>query len=295
MALLNPAGRRIALVSRDEELDSLLARRRIAAHLGGLVPVRGPSGVPDVALVCDDEAATEELLGRDVPVVHLYSAHRDTPPPCPAGRALHRLHRPGWLPGPWPGPNGVRTTGILAPARLSRNRQRSGTLVLLSLWGVPEREAEAFAAGPLRALVRAAVHRTGRCEVVCDTRLPPVRAALDGIEGVRTVRAADADADALHAGAEVLLSSPVLGALALAQARRAPLGLLPPLGPVQRDLCERITRAVAVPVVTDPGDPSVWAPPAGDGPWRALDPALDDLRGAQRVARSLRQLSLAPL
>ncbi|MEU7164421.1 CGA synthase-related protein [Streptomyces morookaense] len=295
MALLSPAGRRIALVSRDEELDSLLACRRIAAHLDELTPVHGLSEPPDVALVCDDEAVTEELLERDVPVVQLSSAHRITPPPCPAGRALRRLHRPGWLPGPWPEHHGVRATGALAPARLSRKRQRSGTLMLLSLWDVAEHEAEAFAAGPLRALVRAAVHRTGHCEVVCDTRLPAARAALDGIGSVWATRAADVDVDALHADAEVFLAAPVLGALALAQARRAPLVFLPPLGPVQRDLCERVTRTVPVPVVTDPGDPSVWAPPAGDGPWRTLDPALDDLRGAQRVARSLRQLSLAPL
>ncbi|MFD0385327.1 hypothetical protein ACFQ2B_32840 [Streptomyces stramineus] len=35
--------------------------------------------------------------------------------------------------------------------------------------------------------------------------------------------------------------------------------------------------------------------PPGPPPWSTLDPAADDLRGAQRVARTLRQLSLAPL
>ncbi|MYW05531.1 hypothetical protein GT354_46130, partial [Streptomyces sp. SID3343] len=35
------SGRRIVLVSRDRQLDSLLALRRIAAHLGDLRPVAG--------------------------------------------------------------------------------------------------------------------------------------------------------------------------------------------------------------------------------------------------------------
>ncbi|MEV6670037.1 CGA synthase-related protein [Streptomyces sp. NPDC051162] len=291
--------RRVLLVSRDAELDSLLARHRIAAHLGELTTVRVVSGgaLPDAALVCDDEAATERLLELGVPVVHLTSGHSGAvPSPAPDGRALHRLHRPGWLPGPWPG-SGGRPTGILAPARLTGNRTRAGTLLLLSSWGVPGDEFEGFTAGPLRALVRAAVRRTGRCEVVCDTRLAPVRTAVEGLagpEGVRLSRAADVDVDALHATAAVFLASPTLGALALAQARRAPVVFLPPLGPVQRDLAERVARAVPVPVTTDGEDASSWGS-RGEGPWAALDPDLDDLRGAQRVARSLRQLSLAPM
>lgn len=291
--------RRVLLVSRDAELDSLLARHRVAAHLGELTTVRVVSGgaLPDAALVCDDEAATEQLSELGVPIVHLTSGHTNAAPsPAPDGRALHRLHRPGWLPGPWPG-SGGRPTGALAPARLTRSRTRAGTLLLLSSWGVPREESEAFALGPLRALVCAAVRRTGRCEVVCDTRLAPVRTALDGLAGpgeVRLSRAADADVDALHSDTAVFLASPTLGALALAQARHAPVVFLPPLGPVQRDLAERVARAVPVPVATGGEDASWWVS-RGEGPWAALDPDLDDLRGAQRVARSLRQLSLAPM
>ncbi|MFF8832367.1 CGA synthase-related protein [Streptomyces sp. NPDC015131] len=305
MAVLNPgraappapAPRRVLLVARDEELDSLLALRRVAAHLTEL-EVTGPEGAPpDVALVCDDEAAAGRLLDRGVPVVHLRSGHSTDPGAVPGG-ALHRVHRPGWLPGPWPAPpDGVRTTGALAPARTARSRDRHGTLLLLSAHGTDTAEWEGFTSGPLRELAAEAVRRTGRCAVVCDRRTGAVRDALEGLPGVRVGRAADTDVDALHAGTALLLAAPVLGALALAQARRAPLVLLPPLGGAQRDLAGRVSRAVPLAVAEDPRDPSLWAapPPGAPDPWSALDPAADDLRGAQRVARTLRQLSLAPL
>ncbi|GAA0477076.1 CGA synthase-related protein [Streptomyces sp. NPDC046215] len=296
MAVLTPAT--VLLASRDEQLDSLLARRRVAAHLGGLRTAGAlpgpPSGVSprDVALVCDDTDATARLLDLGVPVVHLRSGHG--PGAGPDG-ALCRVHRPGWLPGP--PPSGERATGTLAPARLTRNRARAGTLLLLSAWDVPEDEADAFAAGPLRPLAAEAVRRTGRCAVVCDTRLAPVRAALDGLDGVRVTRAAETDADALHAGADVFLAAPTMGALTLAQARRSPLVFLPPLGAAQRDLARQVAGVSPVATAHDPADPALWAPPGPPGPppWSTLDPAADDLRGAQRVARTLRQLSLAPL
>nr|WP_202121634.1 CGA synthase-related protein [Streptomyces sp. BA2] len=298
-----PAPRRVLLVSRDEELDSLLAGRRIAAHLGELERTGtegGPGGdgpPPDVALVCDDDAATRRLLALGVPVVRLSSGHRGTVTPLAEGAegALHRVHRPAWLPGPWPAtPDGTRTTGVLAPARMTRGRRRSGTLLLLSLWGVPAGDADAFTSGALRQLAAEAVRRTQRCEVVCDMRVESVRDTLEGLDGVRVRRAADTDVDALHADAELLLATPVLGAVALAQARRAPLVFLPPLSDTQRDLADRVARAAPVPLAADPGNPSLWDPEKPD-PWSALDGITDDLRGAQRVARTLRQLSLAPL
>ncbi|MGX8904246.1 CGA synthase-related protein [Streptomyces netropsis] len=291
---------RVLLVSRDEELDSLLARRRVAAHLGELTATTEMSGaeLPDAALVCDDAAATDRLLELGVPVVHLHSGHPGAELPGAPGRALRRVHRPGWLPGPWQPRSGVRATGVLAPVRMVRERVRSGTLLLLSLWSVPDGEAVAFADGPLRTLVRAAVDGGGRCEVVCDTGLGLVRSALDGIGGPgegRLSRAAEVDVDALHAAAETFLASPVLGALALAQARSAPLAFLPPLGAAQRDLAARVDRALLIPRAADPGHASSGVPSSRKAvPWSVLDPTLDDLRGAQRVARSLRQLSLAP-
>ncbi|MFH7594353.1 CGA synthase-related protein [Streptomyces racemochromogenes] len=311
MALLNPsgaapaategggrAGPRVLLDACEDRLDSVLALARVAAHLGGLRRTGrdGPDPLPAAALVCDDVAATGRLLERGVPVVHLESGPAGPPDgQAPPERALVRVHRPGWLPPSGPGPRGARPTGILAPRRTGRNRTRSGTLVLLSLWGVPDAEAGTFAAGTLRGLAAAALHRTGSCTVVADTGLAPVRSALAAHPAVRVLRAAEADPDALHAGAAVFLASPVLGALALAQARRAPLALLPPLGNAQRDLAAQVAEVLPLPSAEDPADPALWAPPAAAGPWHLLDPALDDLRGAQRVARTLRQLALAPL
>lgn len=135
--------------------------------------------------------------------------------------------------------------------------------------------------------------------MVADTGLDLLRSALDGLAGrpgLRVRRAAEADPDALHAEAAVFLASPVLGALALAQARRSPLALLPALGPAQQDLAGRVAEVLPLPSADDPEDPGLWAPSAPDaaGPWHLLDPGLDDLRGAQRVARAVRQLALAP-
>ncbi|MER6318689.1 CGA synthase-related protein [Streptomyces sp. NPDC001581] len=295
-------GPRVLLSAREDQLDSTLALRRVAAHLGdlrrtGWSELEPP---PVAALVCDDVAATGRLLDLGVPVVHLESSHPGPPPAegdTPPGRALGRVHRPGWLPPSGPPVRGVRPTGVLAPQRTGRSRTRSGTLLLLSLWSVPDADAGAFAYGALRDLAAAALHRTGSCTVVADTGLALLRSALAEHPGVRLLRAAEADADALHADAAVFLASPVLGALALAQARRAPLALLPPLGAAQRDLAAQLAEVLPLPTADDPADPALWglSAAAAAGPWHLLDPALDDLRGAQRVARTLRQLALAPL
>ncbi|MEU9161335.1 CGA synthase-related protein [Streptomyces sp. NPDC048424] len=293
-------GPRVLLSAREDQLDSTLALRRVAAHLGDLTRTGWAELEPPpvAALVCDDVAATERLLDLGVPVVHLESGHPEPPgADAPPERALGRVHRPGWLPPSGSPAQGARPTGVLAPQRTGRSRTRSGTLLLLSLWSVPQAETEVFAYGALRELAAAALHRTGSCTVVADTGLPLLRSALAEHPGVRVLRAAEADPDALHADAAVFLASPVLGALALAQARRAPLALLPPLGSAQRDLAGRLAEVLPLPSADDPADPALWglSAAAATGPWHQLDPALDDLRGAQRVARTLRQLALAPL
>ncbi len=93
----------------------------------------------------------------------------------------------------------------------------------------------------------------------------------------------------------MFIASPTLTALTLAQSRRSPLALLPPLDHDQDDLARRARQAVRVPTVTDPADPALWAPSDADArsAWSGLGP--DDLRGAQRIARTLRQLALAPI
>ncbi|MFJ8437087.1 CGA synthase-related protein [Kitasatospora sp. NPDC094019] len=289
-------GPTVLLACREQQLDSVLALRRVAAHLGDLPRstdnghvLRGHA-LPGAALVCDEEATTARLARLGVPVLHLRSAPGAALAPLSADRLLARAQWPGWLEHP----GGDRPTGLLAPVRLSRRRERRGTLLLLSFWDVPPPEAEAFAAGPLPALVREAVRRTGSCAVVGDTGLDRVRDATARLPGVTVDEAAAADADDLHARAELLLASPTLAAVALAQARRAPLAFLPALGAAQRDLAERVTRLVPVPVATDPTDPDLWQPPPAEEQWGAVGPGLDDLRGAQGVARTVRQLLLAP-
>ncbi|MFB8167132.1 CGA synthase-related protein [Kitasatospora purpeofusca] len=289
-------GPTVLLACREQQLDSVLALRRVAAHLGDL-PRSTDNGhalpdqtLPGAALVCDEEATTARLARLGVPVLHLRSAPGAALAPLPVDRMLTRAQWPGWLEHP----AGERPTGLLAPARLSRRRERRGTLLLLSFWGVPPPEAEAFATGPLPALVREAVGRTGSCAVVGDTGLDPVREATAGLPGVTVDAAAEADADELHARAELLLASPTWAAVALAQARRAPLAFLPALGTAQRDLAERVTRLVPVPRAADPTDPALWQPPSPEEQWGSVGPGLDDLRGAQGVARTVRQLLLAP-
>ncbi|MET8626823.1 CGA synthase-related protein [Kitasatospora sp. NPDC004669] len=302
----------VLLACREEQLDSLLALRRIAAHLRDLPRFDDPPGLDDLphlddpsglgtadaeqpaaALVCDDEAVTARLTRLGVPVLHLSSALPEAPATGPAtGSAeglLTRAHWPGWLDRP----PGIRPTGLLAPARLTRNRDRRGTLLLISLWGLPTAEAEAFTDRRLPALVGEAVRRTGSCTVICDTSLDQVRAATAHLPDTTTVRAADTDVDARHAEAELLLASPTMAALALARARRAPLAFLPPLGPAQRALAERVAHLVPVPTA-DPADPTRWEPPPAEVQWAGLGPDLDDLRGAQALARTVRQLLLAP-
>ncbi|MFJ8471146.1 CGA synthase-related protein [Kitasatospora sp. NPDC094011] len=321
--------RAVLLACREEQLDSLLALRRIAAHLGDLprlgpIDAQRPDGRrPGAALVCDDEATTAHLVRLGVPVLHLSSTpftpaattpltplSSPTPPtpPDPTGAVLSRAHWPGWLDRP----PGVRPTGLLAPTRLTRNRDRRGTLLLLSLWGVPGSEAESFTARRLPALIDEAVRRTSCCTVICDTSLDLVRAATAGLPGTTLVRAADTNVDARHAESELLLASPTMAALALARARRAPLAFLPPLGPTQHALAEQLSRLLPIPTLdpttppdvaqpTDPGAPArptdraVWLPPSPEVQWAPLGPELDDLRGAQAVARTVRQLLLAPL
>ncbi|KUN09297.1 hypothetical protein AQI95_05565 [Streptomyces yokosukanensis] len=302
-----PARRRLLLVAAPRRLDSVTARRRIAAHLGemDLVEESGGreerewsgrvAGRPDAALVCDLPAVAQGLTERGVPVVYLHSGHRSQALPAVAAATV-RVHAPPWLPLPRSmGPDGARPTGPLAPVRLARDRARTGCLLLVSAHRVPGHDLAAFAEGPLRALAEEAVRHTGRCDVVCDGEATITAAALAHTACVHVHDAATADVDALHAAARVFIASPTLTALTLAQSRRAPLALLPPLDHDQDDLARRALQAVRLPTVHDPTDPALWAPSDADAraAWSGLGP--DDLRGAQRVARTLRQLALAPI
>ncbi|MER6913554.1 CGA synthase-related protein [Streptomyces sp. NPDC000594] len=328
MAVLTPRAapprRRVLLVDDPRRLDSLTARRRIAVHLremdlleptgtGGPAEPGTPEGPgeeqeeqeetvragwyeprPHAALVCDDPAVARRLTEHGVAVVHLHSGHRAGRLPATTA-AVHQAHAPAWLPGPRPsGPDPVHPTGLLAPARLTRSRTRTGTLLLVSAYGTPRPDLARFAATTLRALAAEAVRRTGGCEVVCDTGTRTLRTALEPVTGAQVRPARAVDTDALHATARAFIASPTLTALSLAQARRSPLAFLPPLGADQEDLARRTAPVMPVRTVDDPAGAALWAVHDSTEPWPdALD--TDDLRGAQRVARRVRQLALAPM
>ncbi|MFE7539344.1 CGA synthase-related protein [Streptomyces platensis] len=288
-----PARGHVLLVDEPRLLDASTARRRIAGHLTELeVSYPTAPSTPDVALVCDAPEAAARLSGQGVPVVYLHCRHRATE--FPAVPAVTRLvQRPDWLSGPQPtGQDPLNAVQLLAPRRLTRNRSRSGCLVLVSAYEADDAERADFTDTFLRPAAAEAVRRTGHCDVVCDTGFTAVRKALGPVAGVRVHRAADVDFDALHAAAETFLASPTLTAVSLAWARDAPLTLLPPLGPDQRDLADRLRRLVPVEVAEDARRPTVWAP--HPGPWAPLGSDDDARREAQRIARRVRQLALIP-
>lgn len=269
-----PARRRLLLVADPRRLDSVTARRRIAAHLREMDLVMETGSTeerewvgkdadrPDAALVCDLPAVAQALTARAVPVVYLHSGYRSQVLPAVTAAAV-RTHAPAWLPA-LRDPGGARPTGVLAPARLVRDRTRTGCLLLVSGDQVPAHDLVVFADGLLRAVAEEAVRRIGRCDVVCDGEAATTAAVLAHTTGVRVHDVRAVDVDALHAAAGVFVASPTLTALTLAQSRRAPLTLLPPLDHDQDDLARRARQAVNVPTVTDPADPALWAPSDAD-------------------------------
>ncbi|GAA4803523.1 hypothetical protein GCM10023220_35990 [Streptomyces ziwulingensis] len=301
-----PPRKRLLLVHDPGRLDSLTACRRIAAHLGGMELVWGTDAVwrdgdrPDAALVCDVPAAAGELSDGGVPVVHLHCGHTAGALP-PVTAAVRHVQAPAWPSALRPAglraaaAAGVSRTGLLAPARLTRDRTRAGCLLLLSA-PVPAGDLRAFTDRTLRPLAEEAVRRAGRCDVVCDAGVAPVAAGLRQVAGVRLHEAHRSDVDALHAAARYFCASPTLTALSLAQARRSPLVLLPALDAGQEDLTRRIRQLapVARAAGADPGEPALWTAD-DDRTFPLTGLSADDLRGAQRVARKVRQLALAPV
>jgi CGA synthase-related protein len=128
-----------------------------------------------------------------------------------------------------------------------------------------------------------------RCTVVTDSQYSLVDAQLPE---ANVVEAAAVDVDALHAEVGLFVAAPTLAACSLAQVRRSSLVFLPPLVRGQRDLLDRVRAAIPIPVLGERGsdDLAVSQPD-----WSKIDFTPDDLRGAQRIARKVRQLVLAPL
>jgi CGA synthase-related protein len=162
----------------------------------------------------------------------------------------------------------------------------SQALILLAVSAVPRDDVLQFTGRVVRPLLEEiSLPRI----VVCDDHRSALEEELPGAE-VRQV--SDTDVDALHANAALFVAAPTLTAVGLAQARRSALAFLPPLCPTQQDLLEALQVVISVPVVGEQGFAA--AEPTVPN-WPDLDPALDDLRGAQRVARRVRQVALAPM
>jgi CGA synthase-related protein len=286
--------RTVLVAAREHELDSVLARRRISAHLTelDLIPWRSwdERAEPSAALVCDDVQAAEAARARGVPVVFLRSGHQrsghQVDGPGSAEVGVHCRHWPGWLPDPAKRTGTPQTTGVLAPVRLRQGRSLSQALILLAVSAVPRDDVLEFTGRVVRPLLEEiSLPRI----VVCDDHRSALEEELPGAD-VRQV--SDTDVDALHANAALFVTAPTLTAVGLAQARRSALAFLPPLCPTQHDLLEALQAVISVPVVGEQGF-AVAEPTVPH--WSDLDPALDDLRGAQRVARQVRQLALAPM
>jgi CGA synthase-related protein len=138
--ILGAVRRSVLVAASDDDIESVLALRRIAAHLKELDLVAAeqwrngvtPDPAPHVALVCDDAFAATEANRMGVSVVFVHSRYRvDDRPPVDA--AIVYLHSPGWIPGSSRMPRTIQPAGTLAPVRLRQARNPSAALVLLGL------------------------------------------------------------------------------------------------------------------------------------------------------------------
>jgi CGA synthase-related protein len=281
--------RTVLVAAREHELDSVLARRRISAHLTELDLIPWTSWdervAPSAALVCDDVDAAAAASAMGVPVVFVNSGH-EVGGPGSADFGVHCRHWPGWLPDPAQRTGTPQATGVLAPARLRQGRSPSLAVILLAVSAVPRDDVVEFTSRVVRPLL--AEISLPRIVVVDDHP----SAIAKGLPGADVRQVSDTDVDALHADAALFVAAPTLTAVGLAQTRRSALAFLPPLDRTQEDLLELLRVVISVPVLGEQGFAA--AEPTVPN-WSDLDPTVDDLRGAQRVARQVRQLTLAPM
>ncbi|MGJ5754269.1 CGA synthase-related protein [Streptomyces puniciscabiei] len=303
----HPAPPRLrVLATARPALESQAALRHVSAHLTEVEltgqPDAGPA--PGAAVVCDDDVLAARLSASGVPVVFVASGGPppgDTWPPS----AVRCLHQPGWLGGQRA--KGVHNVGTIAPPRAARARAARGAVVQLSTPDLhpDDHAAVARAGATLRAAVEAAQY-DGKplLGVVLDAPVP-ARSALLSAAGedagaLPVAGVEEAATERLLAEASLLVTSPLLTAVNQAHAARVPLLLLPALDAHQASRLAGITDAAGVEVL-DAAAPDASADRAvrgADPLWsrvsRALEHAGDDRRGAQRVARQVRQLLLAP-
>ncbi|MFF3766424.1 CGA synthase-related protein [Streptomyces sp. NPDC001922] len=312
---LTPAGTGLKVLTAalpgDPESQTVL--RWICAHLTEVELVEGPeagSGTEapdaraDVAVICDDTARAEHTERAGTPVVFVSSTGVPPAKGWPSAR-IRCLHRPGWLPDA--PERGVHRAGTVAPPRAVRARHGRGALIRLA---VPDAAAAEDCTRLLRtagaALTDAghpafAVHLSGPG----STRLADAVTAL--LPDATVFTDADPAAERALADASLLVSSPALTGVTLAQTARIPLAVLPPYGAVQQQAADVLGSAGA-PLVVLSGDGAHRTGEAGalrgalDAPeelarWAdtAQQAAGDDRRGGQRIARRVRQLLLAPM
>jgi CGA synthase-related protein len=295
MDIRGTARHSVLVAARHDDLDSVLALRRICAHLGELDLVaaaqwrNGLAGerAPCVALVCDDADAAAQATDMGLPVVFVHSQHRLERPRVEAPVVC--LHSPGWIAGPTTAPPAVHRVGTLAPVRLHQARNPSAVLVLLAFADAAPATVVEFCADLVRPMLAKINVGPHRCTVVGDAHAGLASAELPG---ANVAVAADVDVDALHAQAGLFAAAPTLAACSLAQARRSSLVFLPPVTSGQQDLLDRVLATIPVSVLGEQGSGDLTA---SRPDWSQIDPAMDDLRGAQRIARKVRQLVLAPL
>lgn len=318
-----PPRHRLLVAAAEHDADAQTVLSWICAHLDGVELVRSgqePPGPPvRAALVCGDRDLAERLEKGGVPSVFVAASGAAPADGWPHSRIRLR-HRPRWLPATdaRTDPSAARDAGAesvvsMAPPRAVRARGQDGAVLQLALPARPDgdgRGADTAAAGLLRHAVAAL---EGAAVPVCGLALagrPPgpelLAAAAELLPGVEPSTGADAAADRLLTRGSLLVSSPLLVAVAQAHTARVPLAVLPPLGAAQHAVLRALDGAdVGVPVL----DPAAGAADdarrvrgllaAPDRLAAHLDDVLeragDDRRGAQRVARQVRQLLLVPM
>ncbi|WP_433570169.1 CGA synthase-related protein [Streptomyces sp. CA-251247] len=308
------AGLKVLAAALPGDPESHTVLRWTCAHLTEveLVHNQGPSdgaespkAQADVAIICDDTDLAERTERAGTPVVFVSSTGVPPANGWPSAR-IRSLHRPGWLPAV---PHrGVHRAGTVAPPRAVRARHGRGALIRLA---VPD-AGDVEACTRLLRTAQAVLTEGDLCPVFAVHLYGPgsehVAAAVTTlVPDAAVLTARDPAAERALADASLLVSSPALTGVTLAQTAGVPLAVLPPFGAVQQQAAAVLDSADAPLVVLS--DDRARRTYEAEALRRALDApdelarwadaaqqaAGDDRRGGQRIARRVRQLLLAPM
>ncbi|MGW0472605.1 CGA synthase-related protein [Streptomyces coeruleorubidus] len=309
------AGLTVLAAALPDDPESQTVLGWICAHLTevellpgqepGSAGAQSPEAPARVAVICDDTALAEHTERAGTAVVFVSSTGVAPTNSWPAAR-IRSMHRPGWLPGERH--QGVHQAGTVAPPRTVRARNGRGALIRLA---APEAADLADSTRLLRT-ARDALAEAADCPVFAVHLYGPGSASATEtvtalLPGATVYQDRDPAAERALSEASLLVSSPALTSVTLAQTARIPLALLPPLGAHQQraaavldsagaplavlsgDHARRTDEAEALRRALDaPDELAHWADAAQQA-------AGDDRRGAQRIARKVRQLLLAPM